>query len=241
MKNFNKAIILILCSLIFILGFSIEKEKKQDVDIIINAFEKTGAVIETYWLNFNTSIGTYQDDKTMLDIGNKYATIFNLPTRNNLLVLDNKKTYTSKGDWGNGTEVTLQIINYSNKIYINFILIGTSNLNDLHKYYTQLDRKLQEIQLFIKINTCIQGNINDKLSSANQLVLIDEILHNIRADEIEKLDTELLKSISAFTPDISNSIMTGEKMMNIQVATHYDNVKQKTILTMGTPIIVIEY
>ncbi|MGD9677930.1 MAG: YwmB family TATA-box binding protein [Vulcanibacillus sp.] len=241
MGNHNKIIILLLVSMIFLLGFTIEIDKNQDIEVLIDAFNKTGADLETYSLSFSSPIGQYQGENELLATGRRFSIILDVPISKNLIDLNNEKVYLSKGIWGEKTETELRILKHGAELYISFKLIGTDSLKELEKNYNYLDKNLQGLAFIIKINSCVQGNINVKLSNTDQLVLIGGILDEIGAKEVERLDTELVKSISAYTPNIETNIMTGKKMMNYQVATHSSFVMQKTKVTMGTPIIVVEY
>ncbi|OEF99814.1 hypothetical protein BHF71_01160 [Vulcanibacillus modesticaldus] len=244
MKNKVIIAVVLLFALFFSLGITVKGNGGQDVEYLIKAFNKTGAKMDTYWLNFGIPYGKYEDDQQLLQIGNRLSSSFKLPVAKELIIIGAQKVYSSKGTWGDGTEVELQIKKYSqqsNDLYLLFHLKGNSSTDDLLKYYNLLEKILDENNLYPKINSCVQGNIDDKLSNVDQFVLIEELLASLEAKEIEKLDTDLVKSISAYSPKITNSIWTGDKKMNIQIATHVSNLQQKTIITMGTPIITIEY
>lgn len=68
----------------------------------------------------------------------------------------------------------------------------------------------------------------------------------LRAQHIEGMNTNDTISISGYTPLLTNVnnppyIITGGRKMNVQVATRYDSLHQCVVLTIGLPIITIEY
>lgn len=244
MGNRGKIVTLILISLFFILGLSAQGNQQEDIEVIIHAFQEAGAELESYWLHIGMPYGTYQNDELLLLTGNQLSDSFQLPKVTDLVKSGKQRIYVSKGTWGNGTEVELQLKRQNDEMeemYFIFKLKGNHSLENFKAHYQKLTYKAQEFQISPKINSCIQGNINDKLSDIDQFVLIDDMLHKLDAREVEKLDTDLVKSISAFSPRIKHSIWTGNQKMNVQIAAHVNKLTQKTVLTMGTPIITIEY
>jgi len=244
MKYNKKIIFIIFVSIFFILGLKVQGNEQPDVELLVKAFNESGGELDTYWLQVGTPFGKYTNDKDLLELGNNLSSSFNLPENDWLTVMAGQNAYLSTGTWENGTRVELQIkkqSEQSNQLYLIFHLEGNQDLNKMVEYYGVLYNILKKNQIHSKINSCIQGNINGKLSSVDQFVLINDILHNLNAKEVEKLDTALVKSVSAYSPEIENYIWTNNNKMNIQIATHVNNLHQKTILTMGTPIIIVEY
>lgn len=243
--EFKKTIaIFFVLIIIFNLGLTAQGNQDNDVELLIKAFEKSGATMENYWLNIGLPYNKYFGDKEMLIAGNNLSYILQLPKLEQLQLIGNQQLYSTKGNWGKGTEVELQlkrVNDQSNDSYLIFRLKGNDSLANLATNYERLMSYLEEIQISPKINACIQGNINDTLDNEQQFVLIKDILKILEASEIERLDTVLVKSVSAYSPKLQNSIWTSVNKMNLQVATHVNSQTKKTILTLGTPIITIEY
>lgn len=244
MRYSRAVIILAFISLFLIFGLNVQGNSQQDIELLIDTFQQSGAELSNYWLKVGTPYLTIADEDELLLIGKNLSQSLNLPEAQKLVTLDAQKAYFTTGSWGNNTQVELQIKPQranSNDMYLIFHLQGTENLEDLLEYYNTLINGLKENRINPKINTCIQGNINVKLSSEGQSVLIDKLLHNIDAVEVEKLDTSLVKSVSAYSSKIDNYIWTNSNKMNIQIASHVNNLQQQTIVTIGTPIITVEY
>lgn len=245
MKIFKvKNVAVILTGMIFFLALTVQGNEQQDIELLIQSFHKTEAQLDTYWLHFGFPYEEYRSDDLLLLTGNRLSSTLMLPEMTDLVKINQQKIYLNQGTWGKGTEVTIQIkrkSEQSKEMYLVFRLEGNRSLDDFRTFYKLLYSKMQEIQFPPKINSCIQGNINDKLENEEQDVLIDDILNHLNAKVVEKLDTDLVKSVSAYSPLMKYSIWTGNNKMNIQVATHVNNLEEKTVLTLGTPIITIEY
>lgn len=240
----KKAVLLVLISLFFVLGLQVQQNESKDIELLITSFKSVDAELDNYWLHLGVPYGEYTNDNQLLQLGNKLSEIFLLPANDKLESFNNLSYYATTGSWGNGTKVELQLKpqnDENNNLYLIFRLIGDGDLDTMAQYYNDLSTILVQNDIPLKINSCIQGNINDKLSNVDQFVLIENILHILTAKEVEKLDTALVKSVSAYSAEFDNYIMTNGQKMNLQIATHVDNMNKKTVITLGTPIITVEY
>ena len=245
MHWFKKVFVIIsVFGIILNIGLTAQGNQGNDSELLIKSFTETNAEVEAYWLSVGQPYLQFTGDNDLLENGKQLSEVLELPVSTILKDINNQLIYHTIGTWGKGTEIELQlkrVSNQDNRTYLIFRLKGQESVEDLSEFYSKLDSKLQQIQITPVINACIQGFINDKLNNDQQFVLIKGILESLQASEIEQLDTALVKSISAYTPKLNNSIITGGQKMNLQVASHVNNLDNKTILTLGTPIITIEY
>lgn len=244
MKKQKKAFILVLISISFILGLTGKETDQNHIEPFVQTFQKTGAVLDSYWLHIGIPYGMYVDDQQLLKTGNELSSWFELPQLKDLTEIQSQKGFAVKGTWGEETEAELRLIRQNEQtkeMYLIFRLKGTDSLEKMQSHYKRLHNILEKIRISPIISSCIQGNINDTLDDVRQLTLIEEVIHNLSAEKVEMLDTKLVKSISAYSPKLGYSIWTGHQKMNLQIAAHVNKIEQKTILTMGTPIITIEY
>lgn len=243
----NKGTKIFLATIILILLFmlsTVQGNEQSDIDVLIDAFNSSNAEIEFYSLQFSDKYGKYINDKVLLKEGNEICSKLGMPIQSKLVESDGQNIFVSIGCWGADSEVSVVIKRKDGKsedLFIIFKLIGDSSTEDLRNNYYHITKKLQENLINIKINSCIQGKMYVNLNTTGKYALTQNILQKLEAEKVESYDSDLVKSISAFLPSIENYIWTGDKKMNFQISTHYDSVHQKTILTMGTPIINIEY
>ncbi len=90
------------------------------------------------------------------------------------------------------------------------------------------------------IFSCIKGTFNDKIENV-LLTKKDQLLQGFNAKELESLKETDFYSISAFSPQFSESIPTKNHKMNLQVGLRKNGLGAKTTFVIGTPIITIEY
>lgn len=88
------------------------------------------------------------------------------------------------------------------------------------------------------IFSCVRAYDSDKMK-LGLLNQGDRYLKLFSAAPIERLNEKTFVSISAYNNAWNDSINSGNRQMNFQVALRNDG--ERTIITMGTPIITLEY
>lgn len=85
----------------------------------------------------------------------------------------------------------------------------------------------------------IQGSRTKVHPTPDQTV--GEVLQVLHAQEIESMRSKRTTSVSAYTPLLAGKLWANGNLMNVQVAAREGSDQQGLILTLGTPIITIEY
>jgi hypothetical protein len=88
-------------------------------------------------------------------------------------------------------------------------------------------------------HTSIQGS--KPLSATSLEEPIAAIFQRLQAYEIESMRTDRTVSISAYSPLLQERLPTAGGVMNLQAATRVNQESQRLLLTIGVPIITIEY
>jgi hypothetical protein len=111
----------------------------------------------------------------------------------------------------------------------------------LEEQLAVLYRKLQPFGIHPQFNSCVQGKYNGTLKNDVQLAKIEQLFQYLDATVVEKVEDPTVKSFSAFTDEIKPFILTRGQKMNVQAGMHVDKLGGVTRITIGTPIITIEY
>lgn len=90
----------------------------------------------------------------------------------------------------------------------------------------------------VHIFSCVRAHDSDKMN-VGLLKAGERYLQPFSAVPIERLKEKTFVSISAYTGIWNDSIYSGNRKMNIQVALRNDG--NRTVITLGTPIITLEY
>jgi hypothetical protein len=126
--------------------------------------------------------------------------------------------------------------------YLTILLMGDGKTTCSSALQARVE--LQEILMKYGIDPVffysIQGK-KESVSSSDPQGLLMKALTKLKADEVEAMKTKQTTSISAFSPLFPERLKTKGGWMNVQMATHIDLQNSKIIVTLGTPIIMIEY
>lgn len=81
-----------------------------------------------------------------------------------------------------------------------------------------------------------------ELQTAKDLqAVVDQALTFLAAKPVEGMVTDRTLSVSAQSPLLSGKLKTGTKWMNVQIAARWSDDHSKMIVTVGSPIITMEY
>ncbi|ARW08634.1 YwmB family TATA-box binding protein [Bacillus atrophaeus] len=151
-------------------------------------------------------------------------------------------TYT---DQKNNTTFKLQLVTtLKNLNPTSYLLYEQKSLDTPESWndtYEQFERQALDIfQEKVFIFTCLKGHLDGKMNivlqkNANQLV------KEFKAKPVENVVEPNFVSISAYTDEWNDSIMTPEHKMNLQVALRSAGMGEKHTVTVGTPIVTTEY
>lgn len=110
----------------------------------------------------------------------------------------------------------------------------TSERQKLEKYFNGRSKKPE-------INSCIIGVYNGKLEENEMHAKISEALSAVKAKKVEGLATSGLNSISAFSNNINDFVLSNNKKVNMQIAMRYSSYDDKTYIWIGSPLVNMEY
>jgi len=120
-------------------------------------------------------------------------------------------------------------------------LTDTSGQDHLSTSMNLLQRALSAEKIQPNLRACVRGAIPVKWEGAKAQASIRHIFKQNGIQSIEGFTSQLETSISGYTSSIPQSILSKQKPMNVQMAVHYNETMKQTVLTIGTPIITIEY
>jgi len=131
----------------------------------------------------------------------------------------------------NSSESYIIIDILDNKLYKNIVDIYTIIETSLHKYSNTVD-----------ISTCISGEISKKLQFSKCDDILQEILYNMNAKEIDRVKNENMISITAYSELLKENYLEylGNKI-NLNIGIRYSEDDDKTLIYIATPIIKLDY
>ena len=254
-KHWGMQSIIVGITLIFGLTVFADQQPKQDynstiqsIDTLLFTMEETGAQVEQIQLHYGTAYKIYNHVEEVKTFAEKMGEQLGLSHLN----VETSKSSSTEYHFQRLEQnvlTTLRIIAMPSHTqagkWDSYVTIHMSTtLNGQNRLYEQLAtvyKVLESVDIIPQFNSCVQGNVNDKLENDVQITQLNKLLDLLGAEVVEKVDDPTVKSFSAISPKFPSYIWTKDKKMNVQAAMHVDQLHSLTRLTIGTPIITIEY
>lgn len=131
----------------------------------------------------------------------------------------------------NNTESYIIVDILDNKVYKSIVDIYNIIENTLKKYTSEPE-----------IYTCIAGEYTKKLQINKYNDILDKILYNMSAEEIDRIQEDNFVSITAYSKLLNeNNLEYLGNKINLNIGLRYSEDEEKTLLYMATPIIKLDY
>lgn len=130
----------------------------------------------------------------------------------------------------------------SEESYIIVDILDNKVYKDIVDIYTVLEKSLYKYSNVVDISTCISGEFYKKLQFNKYDDILQEILYNMNAEEIERVENENMISITAYSKLLDENYLEylGNKI-NLNIGIRYSEDEDKTLIYIATPIIKLDY
>ena len=220
-------------------------KSNSEYDKLIETFNNTQANFKFYDIKANATIDYDITKNEMRDIC--IETINNLGLEESNIkwnenwnkdekqiyaqVKTNEKTISIIGIKRNNKESYIIVDILENKVYKSIVDIYTILENTLDKYTSQVD-----------INTCISGEYTKKLKMNKYDDILEKILYNMNAEQIDRVEEENFVSITAYSKILhGNDLKYLGNKINLNIGMRYSEDDEKTLIYIATPIIKLDY
>jgi hypothetical protein len=153
--------------------------------------------------------------------------------------------WSASGWWGRNQRVELIVINDEPtkrwiQPYVSVRINGRGRPDAaFFRARQRLVKRLEQQGIAPRLHFSIQGH--QELQPSNKEQWIQQAMKRMRAREVEALRTAPTTSVSCYSPLFPDGLNTQGGFMNLQVAARMDPLHHRIAVTMGTPIITIEY
>src|SRR5690606_30708899 len=109
------------------------------------------------------------------------------------------------------------------------------------------DSVLQVKQLFTalevepQVAVFLKGTIDKKLEQKEQEQIARQLLQKFGARQVEGISLPEMVSLTGYSPLIKDYLKAGRQKINLNIATTFDEIQNKTIIRLGTPLLNGEY
>ncbi|PTM56736.1 YwmB family TATA-box binding protein [Desmospora activa] len=244
----KKGIVLVV--VVWIAGLLVASVPQPDPEAtLLETWQKTGTETERYNIHHGGRSRQIPQEEVQ-HLAERLAQAWNLELADPTVFADGTR-WTAEGNWGRNIRVQCIVINDKPhqsfvQPYISIQVTGRGHpdSHQLSDARNRIIQTLQQNQIQPRIHFSLQGRLSSASTSMDQSDrdrVIGSVLQHLGANEVESMHTERTTSVSAYTPLFSRGLTTSGGRMNVQVAAKYDHNDDGIILTVGTPIITIEY
>ena len=226
-----------------------EAETKHELNLLIDAMKKTGAAPERFQLHYGSMQPTiYSSVKEVKDAAKQLAqqaglapeaeqaeeisfhrTMQGVYVELHAVALPRSAADGTAGTAGWSSYLTVKMT------------AGSEGLTSLQKQYSGMYKALKNDKILPHFNSCVEGIYSGTLENDVQLDKLHQLFGFLGATVVEQAEDPTVKSLSAYTSQIPAYILTNQQQMNVQAGIHVDRFGDRTRLTIGTPIITMEY
>ncbi|WP_422658290.1 YwmB family TATA-box binding protein [Paenibacillus sp. EC2-1] len=143
-----------------------------------------------------------------------------------------------------GMDVRMDWVQAGGHSYVKFQLdtVGTANFQHLIDIQKKVEGILEEVGIIAAWNASVQGSVNNSLSAEKTMQLVEgKMESNLSLNEVDSYQDSTTESRSYKVPSLGTFVMSGDQQIHMQVAVHEDSMKKNNRITIGFPVITIEY
>ncbi len=221
---------------------------QAEANYLETSFGATGATVIGYLIHdYGTLNNQFLSQTELAQVSSGIA--------NNLALKDTKtegrsipgeNAYQMTGIWEGNTTVSIFLSSFhmtdGDETYI---VIRASNnqrsISQLSGQMKEIANALQNVHIAPQLDAYITGFTSKKLSEQETEDTVSRAFQSVNAVRTEGLNSALETSISGYSSEAPDYIISGDKKMNLQVALHWDGYDKRTNVLVGTPIIVDPY
>jgi len=242
----------LLCLLLGGWSFLLHSETASSADMgsfLTEAYTATGASVEGYTVhNWSVLDQQYRTPDQLKQLGHTLNKSFGIAGAEETATSDGDTvSYALRGTWANGAQVqiVLKSMKFTEHAPQTALVLRVEKDGQELGDFTHAIEKVRDTALGAnavpQISTCIKGFLADKMEGGESNALVEKTFSAVNAKEIEGVRSDLVTSVSGYSPYSKDYIVTNGNKMNLQVAVHYDAHQGKTRVLVGSPIVTIEY
>ena len=130
----------------------------------------------------------------------------------------------------------------SNESYIIIDILSNKVYKNIVDIYTIIEKSLYKYSNTVDITTCISGEFYKKLQFDKYNDILEKILYNMNAEEIDRVENNNMVSVTAYSEFLDENYLEylGSKI-NLNIGIRYSEDEDKTLIYIATPIIKLDY
>jgi hypothetical protein len=131
----------------------------------------------------------------------------------------------------------------SELLYTTYIIaeISSSKTEGWKNEFSYLAEKVEQLGIKPEIKTSIQGAVNRMMTKEERNRFVRQIFKSLDAKVTEGVTLDSVVSLSGFSHKLNRSVVSSDGEINLQLAAHVNQLERVTTITIGNPVIIMEY
>lgn len=205
------------------------------------AFSASGAALEEAkiqaWAKLKYSITREEELQELLEA----VVIFLVPAQDLTCRVENSEA-TRKVSMENANfYACLQSMNSTGETYLLMTWQAKDLSQDIDEKIFKIHKVFTALEAEPQIAVFLSGTIDEHLTQQQQEQIAQKMLNSVAASQIEGISVPELVSLTGYSPLIRDYLKVGRQKVNLNVATTFDEVRNKTVVHLGTPLLNGEY
>lgn len=251
MKIKKVILFLVICTLLSVGSFDAAQYPAaylSEEEALVTSFESTGAeVMESTiscWVKLDDKFTGYKQLKQQMD-----GIIGALKLENVMVVKDEGEDddlcklviYGTKANKAYNIALESLKQDTGGETYIVFDIFIDKDYKELKAERQKITELLGRAEDEINFSSCIVGTYKGRLKEKDAERKSELALQSINAKPVEGIEDDGMKSISAFSTNVGEYVVSDRQRINVQLAIRYSTYDDKTYIWIGTPLIPMGY
>ena len=251
----SKGLKVIILFLFIFICHSLFSAKAESVAVITSeplyrAMQATGAEVKTLTMQTYLPLSLQKNEMSDLtEIMEMLADDFGLTAEaiDKEIIQNSKERSLNIKGLANGQQISITLKSLlseavDHKVHLSIKII--ENYPDAYSSSKTQEKLTKILKKFLgqpQITTCLEGYLDGKLRKGMTDCCIRDAFDSVGAEENSRMDGEGYISVTGYTPLIANQIMANRVPVNMNMAIRYHSIDHRTYITIGSPIILVEY
>lgn len=235
-------IVMIMAALLIWKGFDVSATADSDAQRLLSFSDRIIEGNKKVLIKQFSPYSTFIDEDDFTKTAAELSTVFGLPVNRPLAHEPDHLAYQTTSTLRD-VRILLLYMGMMQDRSANLVLSletdSETGLAHILELQQELERKMTSLDIPIRWNVMVQGELQGEHSSASEF--LHRLPDMLDAAEVERYTDNGTVSVSYFSRDLQARLLTGERQMNLQAAVHQNSVTGKQRVTLGVPVITIEY
>jgi hypothetical protein len=247
MRKVSFILLVFLIVPVFLIGWDYPEvvENNQDTQTIIELSKPLLQEDNSYTIKWSGELAGYTTITSFQSTYNELSSQLGFQADGNIDYINGLPVLRSSRQLTNGTllqgmyvgskdqKSTILILKLTEDSYVDYPNLVSLKLD--------IQEKLANMNLAGQWNTMVQGTLTYTGQEKDPKALLQRISKEVKGIEQDWYVDEHTISTSLFTNKLKGSVESGSHTVNLQIALHQNSITKEWRLTMGSPLITMEY